>query len=1104
MCHWKKWIWPGLLTVGLLSLLALYMKADVIEADLKAKATAALAGSGLTWAGVEMDGRDATLTGVAPSEDAQDAAEVTALNAYDVRVIENQSSLLAAQSPYTLTANRDGDAVTLSGFVPNDDVRETIVNAAKEALPGTNVTDQMTLARGAPEGLAAMAGFGMAQLNGLTTGEMSLSDSNLSVKGVASSFDTFNGVNAALDGVLPAGATLAMKEITPPSVTPYTWGANYSGTGVTLSGYVPSTEVGAALATKAGETLGVPVTDEQVVAGGSPDTFQDAAGFALDQLPRFTNGNVGLSNLDLTVEGVAKDSNEFSSAKAAVAGALPAGMVLAAEKIVPSTVSPYTWNADFDGSKVTLGGYVPDQAVRDAVVAQTRSQMPGFEVIDQMQIAAGAPSDFTDAARFGIDQLPRFQSGDVSLADTALTVNGVAKDPQAFDTAKAAVAGDLPAGLALASEDIRPATITPYTWSADYDGAKVVLDGYVPDDATRASIVEDARAKLPGAEIVDDMAIAAGAPSTFREGTQFALDQLPRFTSGNVALSDTNLAVEGVARDPETFDVAKAAVAGALPSSLILNSERIVPNTVSPYEWGADYDGRKVTLSGFVPDERARATIVAATRAQLPNAEVVDDMKIANGAPETFSAASVSAVSLLPRFSEGDVALSDLNLTVNGKARSPSDFTAADGTVKGTLDAGMSLAAANIEPAPDLGDYVWSAERRGSAIILAGNAPSMEARKGIADRAKALYPDATVVNRIVPREDAPAGFIANADKGLALLDRLSTGKASISNRQLSIEGQASSVANYENSLADIANNPDYGYSWDVRDIKPVAISPYTWALEKGGDTAVQSGFVPNRGTGNSLVAATRATLGKDVDDRQRVALGEPENFGNAVAAAISAVNKLDNSRASITDTNMFVQGRASSEEEADRLGAEIEGSIPENFKLRKQISYPLPAVVVQAPAPAPAPVPAPAPEPAAPAPAPAAPAPAPAPEPAAPVCQIDFRALFAGEKILFATNRALINEQSNALLDRIAAAMKSCPDTRFEIGGHTDSRGRDAFNQALSEARAQAVLDYLTNAGVSVDNLAAKGFGETSPVASNRTVEGRAANRRIEFNVIED
>jgi len=106
MCHWKKWFWPGLLTVALLSVLALWWKTDSIEQELQARAAGALTEQGHSWASVEMDGRDAILTGSAPNEDAQEIAEFLADDAYDVRVVNNQSGLIAAQSPYALNAKR--------------------------------------------------------------------------------------------------------------------------------------------------------------------------------------------------------------------------------------------------------------------------------------------------------------------------------------------------------------------------------------------------------------------------------------------------------------------------------------------------------------------------------------------------------------------------------------------------------------------------------------------------------------------------------------------------------------------------------------------------------------------------------------------------------------------------------------------------------------------------------------------------------------------------------------------------------------------------------------------------------------------------------------
>jgi OOP family OmpA-OmpF porin len=83
------------------------------------------------------------------------------------------------------------------------------------------------------------------------------------------------------------------------------------------------------------------------------------------------------------------------------------------------------------------------------------------------------------------------------------------------------------------------------------------------------------------------------------------------------------------------------------------------------------------------------------------------------------------------------------------------------------------------------------------------------------------------------------------------------------------------------------------------------------------------------------------------------------------------------------------------------------------------------------------------------------------------------------------------------------AILQRCPDSAVEIGGYTDSGGGTGRNQILSQIRAQAVVDYLVNAGIAADRLTAVGYGETNPIASNDTEEGRAQNRRIEFKIVQ-
>jgi outer membrane protein OmpA-like peptidoglycan-associated protein len=133
-------------------------------------------------------------------------------------------------------------------------------------------------------------------------------------------------------------------------------------------------------------------------------------------------------------------------------------------------------------------------------------------------------------------------------------------------------------------------------------------------------------------------------------------------------------------------------------------------------------------------------------------------------------------------------------------------------------------------------------------------------------------------------------------------------------------------------------------------------------------------------------------------------------------------------------------------------------------------------------------------------PKPAEPAPAPAVV-AGPDCQKLFDEAIAGEEVRFASAKARILSESDGLLDKLADVIKQCPDEKVEIGGHTDASGSTSYNQALSERRANAVRDALIGRGANADNLSSVGYGESRPIADNKTKEGRAKNRRTEFKV---
>jgi OmpA-OmpF porin, OOP family len=159
------------------------------------------------------------------------------------------------------------------------------------------------------------------------------------------------------------------------------------------------------------------------------------------------------------------------------------------------------------------------------------------------------------------------------------------------------------------------------------------------------------------------------------------------------------------------------------------------------------------------------------------------------------------------------------------------------------------------------------------------------------------------------------------------------------------------------------------------------------------------------------------------------------------------------------------------------------------------------AIVAPKAAPAAAPAPAPAPRAAAPAPAPrAAPAPAPAPRPAPPP-PAATKVTYAADAF-FDFDKSVLKPEGKAKLDDLIGKVKGINLEVVIAVGHTDSIGSDAYNQALSMRRSEAVKAYLVSNGIEKNRVYTEGKGEKQPVADNKTKEGRAKNRRVEIEVV--
>ena len=243
-CNPLRWLW-GLIPIAMLALLANQWERPRIENDLTQRAKAELARQGLDWADVKFHGRNAIVTGRAGDEGEPKLAGEKVRNVWGVYATRLDTDLIATVSKYTWQAERDGKKVTLTGHVPTEQARRTILAQVKDTFGTVDIDDQMKPARGAPKPDLWLAGTGYAlkQLALLKGGSVSLEPMGFSIAGEAADSGSYKSLKSTIPGGIPSGWSLASEKIAPPVAEPFTWNAKLAGNQLVLSGHVPSEAV---------------------------------------------------------------------------------------------------------------------------------------------------------------------------------------------------------------------------------------------------------------------------------------------------------------------------------------------------------------------------------------------------------------------------------------------------------------------------------------------------------------------------------------------------------------------------------------------------------------------------------------------------------------------------------------------------------------------------------------------------------------------------------------------------------------------------------------------------------------------------------------------
>jgi len=377
---------------------------------------------------------------------------------------------------------------------------------------------------------------------------------------------------------------------------------------------------------------------------------------------------------------------------------------------------------------------------------------------------------------------------------------------------------------------------------------------------------------------------------------------------------------------------------------------------------------------------------------------------------------------------------------------------------------GVRLVNDETQLVPEAKPFVWSAERDVVRVTLGGSAPLPATKGRLLEAARATLGGVEVVDQMNLSRGAPPRF---DNAALLLLDqiwKLKDGKITISDTKVSLAGMARELGGREAIAAALKNLPE-GFSVAANEIKA---PPYIFQAYKDpvAVTLTLTGYVPDNNAHAALVAAAgRKFFNEKVVDNIKASLGAPSGFANAVVPALGALSRLSTGTLVVSDREVKLSGDAFYDAAAAQIRAGLK-DFPQGWQFKADISV----------KPASAPV-------------------------DGTVCQQLFSGLLAKGKIRFESGRATIDPDSAGLLDRLIETALRCPSANIEIAGHTDADGEDGFNQALSEKRAQAVMDFLVKAGLPAERFTAMGYGSTQPVASNDTDEGKAQNRRIDFVV---
>lgn len=486
-----------------------------------------------------------------------------------------------------------------------------------------------------------------------------------------------------------------------------------------------------------------------------------------------------------------------------------------------------------------------------------------------------------------------------------------------------------------------------------------------------------------------------------------------------------------------------------------------------------------IQLIGLLPAGGDETRLQEAARALMPGTEPAEMIETATyPAPPGWEAAfdyGIAALRLLPR---SKISVDAERVEITAIATSAAEKRQFESQLGRNRPAGVTVTVGISAPRPVLTPFTlrFLKDAEG-ARFDACSADSERARDRILAAAVAAGAEEAQICTIGLGVPSPS-WAAAAEAGIHAISELGAGTITISDADVTlVASEDVPQATFDRVIGELQTALPPVFSLDATLPKKQVASPagpaeFTAALNAETGRVELRGRLTDDMQRQAVDSFARARFGADrVYIATRLDPELPGGWPVRVLAALEALAELDGGSALVREDLVEVKGVTGSQDARARISQLLSGRLGQGQTFRVDVRYdealdPLAAL--------------------------------PTPQ----ECHAEIATLLGQEKIAFAPGSAEIDGRSGPILSRLADILRKCEGIRMEIGGHTDSQGSDEGNRALSQARAEAVLLSLQGRRVDVSYLRATGYGENTPIADNATEEGREANRRIEFTLL--